>query len=352
VTEAVRLLIAGAGVIGRAHALRVQAMAGCALAGIADPSPAGAAFARELGVPHWNELDTALDAAQPDGAILATPTPLHVQGALACLAHGVAVLVEKPVAGTLEDAWVLVSAAERAGAPPVLVGHHRRHSAVLEVAREAIASGVLGTLVAVQGSALFHKPAAYFSEAPWRTQRGGGPILTNMVHEVDNLRVLAGDIDEVQAFASNTRRGFEVEDTVAISLRFACGALGSFVLSDVAASTRSWEQTSGENEAYARDTTEACYLVSGERGSLAVPTLRLQTVQGEPSWFEPMRVRTLAPAQADPLQRQLAHFCAVVRREVAPRVSARDATRTLQATLAITDAAASGRAVRCDGNPS
>ena len=96
----------------------------------------------------------------------------------------------------------------------MLVGHHRRHSAVDDRAREAIDSGALGRLVAVQGSALFHKPASYFDEAPWRRQKGSGPILNNIVHEIDNLRMLAGEIVEVQAMASNARRGHEVEDTV------------------------------------------------------------------------------------------------------------------------------------------
>jgi predicted dehydrogenase len=347
VNERLRIVVAGAGTIGRAHVERVKANAACLLAGIADPAPASAAYAAGLGVAHAVELEALLDTVRPDGVILATPNVLHVQGALTCIARGMPVLVEKPVADTRAAAVRLVEAVERSGVP-VLVGHHRRYSAVLEAACSTVASGALGALVAVQGSALFHKPAVYFEEAPHRRQRGAGPILTNMVHEIDNLRLLAGEIVEVQAFVSNARRGFEVEDSASVGLRFANGALGTFMLSDVAASTRSWEQTSGENPAYARDTAEACYLISGERGSLAVPTLRLQTAEAEPSWFEPMRVRMLSAAPADPLVRQLDHFCAVIRRAAAPRVSVRDATQSLRVTLAIAQAAASGRPVRCD----
>ena len=236
--ERLRIVVAGAGTIGRDHIARVRASAGCVLVGIADPAPSGAACAASLGVAQADGLEALLDAVRPDGVILATPHVLHVQGALACIARGVPVLVEKPVADTLAAAVRLAEAVERSGVP-VLVAHHRRYNTALEVACSTIASGALGALVAVQGGALFHKPAAYFEEAPHRRRRGAGPILTNMVHEIDNLRLLAGEIVEVQAFVSHARRRFEVEDSASVGLRFANGALGTFMLSDVAASTRS-----------------------------------------------------------------------------------------------------------------
>src|SRR5208283_1012449 len=99
--------------------------------------------------------------------------------------------------------------------------------------------------------ALFYKPDSYFDEAPWRRQQGGGPIMINMIHEVGNLRAMVGEIVAVQAFASNTTRALEVEDTVIIGMRFANGALVAFLLSDTAACSKSWEQTSRENESYA-----------------------------------------------------------------------------------------------------
>jgi predicted dehydrogenase len=170
---------------------------------------------------------------------------MHVEQALECIAAEIPVLVEKPVGHTLEDGQRLVETAERANAK-LLVGHHRLHSPILHKTVEIVKSGVLGRLVGVIGSAVFYKPDSegYYDGAyAWRKQPGGGPILLNMIHEIGNLRAMVGEIVAVQAFASNATRKFAVEDTVAIGLRFENGALGTFLLSDTAASPKSWEQT-------------------------------------------------------------------------------------------------------------
>jgi predicted dehydrogenase len=105
---------------------------------------------------------------------------------------------------------------------------------------------------------------------------------------------------------------------------------------------RSWEQTSGENPIYAHCGDEDCYTIAGTRGALGVPTMRLRTYDGEPSWTAPFQTRVVEVQRADPLALQLAHFCAVLRGEASPRVSARDALETLRVTLAIARAAATG----------
>jgi predicted dehydrogenase len=334
--------VAGAGLIGRAHIERIRDHDDCIVVAIADPSAAAADVARAAEVPLYSDLPTLLDTAKPDGVILATPNALHVEGALQCIERSVPVLVEKPVADTLADA-VRLADAEAASRVPLLVGHHRRHSRLLEAAREAIAAGRLGRIVAVNGSATFRKPDRYFADSPWRRQAGGGPILINLVHEIDNLRMLLGEIVQVQAMASNAVRGFEVEDTAAVALRFASGALGTFLLSDAAASPRSWEQTSGENPDYDHHADEDCYVIAGERGSLNVPTMRLRCAAGgDASWSSPLATETLAVEAGDPLARQLAHFCAVIRGDAEPRVSAADAARTLRVTLAVAESARQG----------
>ena len=338
-----KIAVAGAGAIGRRHMELIAQSPECALCAIVDPAPGAVETARKAGVPLHGSLAELFVHQRPDGVIIGTPNPLHVENALDCIAAGVAALVEKPVAHTLPEGVRLYEAAERAHAK-ILVGHHRAHSPILAKAREIIAQGTLGSLVAVQGSAMFFKPDSYFEEAPWRRQPGGGPVLINMIHEIGNLRSLCGEIVAVQAFASSTTRGFPVEDTVAINLKFANGALGTFLVSDTAASARSWEQTSQENRSYATYADEDCYVVVGTRGSLAIPTMRVKAYDkpDDRSWWKPFHTSVAQVDRSDPLEHQLAHFCAVIRGDARPLVTVRDGLMNLRITEAIAEAARTG----------
>lgn len=346
-----RIAVAGAGAIGLAHITVLKNEPTARLSAIVDPSPAAAAVAAREGVALYPSLEALLAADRPDGIVLATPNPLHYPQAQACLDAGLPMLLEKPLTATVVEGRALV-AAVAAKNGRLLVGHHRAHSPVMAKAREVVASGRLGRLVAIQGSAMFCKPDRYFTDGPWRREPGGGPILLNLIHEIHNLRILCGEIAAVQAFASSGTRGFAVEDTAAITLRFANGALGSFLLSDTAASARSWEQTSRENPDFASASCddEDCYVIAGTHGSLAVPTMRLKTFAdaASRSWFVPLQSEVVAMRREDPLARQMAHFAAMVRGECEPLVSAADGLANLVVVEAITEAARTGRLVELD----
>jgi predicted dehydrogenase len=341
----VRIAVAGAGMIGKRHIEEVDASDVAELTAVVDPGPAGPALADKFAVPLYPSLADLFVAAKPEGVILATPNRMHVDGGLECVAAGVPVIVEKPIGETVDAARRLVEAGEAAGVP-ILTGHHRNYSPIMAKAREIITSGRLGPIVGITGTALFYKPDAYFEEnGGWRRQPGGGPILLNLTHEVNNLLSLVGDIATVQALTSNATRGFPVEDTAAMVFRFAGGALGTFLLSDTAASARSWEQTSQENTSYATYGDEDAYHIVGTRGSLSVPTMRLKVFEGERSWWEPFTTSTEDVERSDPLANQITHFAAVIRGEVQPICSGRDGLKTMQVVDAVVESARTGRPV-------
>ena len=341
-----RIAVAGAGYIGQAHIAMLQQSSTCELAAIVDPSPAARTLAAQAGVPFYASLEQLLAEGPPDGVVLATPNQLHVAHANLCMDAELPMLLEKPLAPTVDEGRLLAERAQAVNAR-ILIGHHRAHSPIMAKAREVIAAGTLGRVVSVMGSALFFKPDEYFAEAPWRREVGAGPILLNMIHEVHNLRMLCGEITAVQAFASQAVRQFPVEDTVAINLRFASGALGTFLLSDTAASARSWEQTSQENKAYSTYEDEDCYVIAGTHGSLSVPTMRLKTYPRDQdrSWWKPFECGVVDMVREDPLLHQMEHFGAVIRGEAEPLVSVHDGLTNLLVTEAIVRAAATGQVV-------
>src|SRR6185369_7800607 len=198
-------------------------------------------------------------------------------------------------------------------------------SPIMAKARETVRGGHLGQVVAVVGTALFAKPDEYFDVGDgWRRLPGGGPILLNLIHEINNLQSLVGDIVGVRAVTTNAFRGYPVEDTAAMVFTFANGALGTFLLSDTAASARSWEQTSGENPDYAGYPDEDCYHIAGTMGSLSIPTMRLKVYTGARSWYSPFDSSVAAVDRSDPLVHQIAHFADVIRGLAEPVCSARD----------------------------
>lgn len=338
-----RIALCGAGLIGREHITLIEGHPGTTLAAICDPSPEAATLAQKLGVPHFTDFAPMLDAVKPDGAIVATPNQTHAPVALACIERGIACLVEKPVAESITSAKKIVAASEKSGVP-VLVGHHRRHSPDIRAAKRAIEAGELGPLVAVNGMTLFDKPDEYF-KAEWRTKAGAGVILINLIHDIDALRHLVGEIESIRAFTSSAIRGFEVADTASLAIRFENGVLGTFVISDAAVSPWAWEYTSGQ-ALYHPKQPGPCLFLAGRKAALSVSDMYLwRHAEANQHWQHPL-IRDYRPGDGSlTYVNQLEHFIKVIRREVQPLISARDGMATLAATLAVEKAAAEDRAV-------
>ncbi|KAA0594922.1 putative dehydrogenase [Azospirillum lipoferum] len=339
----VRLAVLGAGLIGRRHVDHVLNEDCAELMAIVDPSDVGKALAAEKGTGWYPDFATMIRRERPDGVIISTPNQMHVANGLEAVAAGVPALVEKPLADNVAAATTLVEAAEKAGVA-LMTGHHRRHNPMIRQAKAVIASGRLGQLVSVHGSCWFYKPDDYF-DLPWRREKGAGPVFLNLIHDVDLLRYLCGEVAEVQAMESNALRGNAVEETAVVLLRFASGVLGTVNVSDKIVAPWSWEFTAGENPAYTH-TQETCYMIGGTLGSLTVPYLDLWHNPTKPSWWEPIVRERLPVEYRDPLGLQVRNLCEVVRGTAKPVVSGREGLETLKVIEAVKQAAATGRPVR------
>ena len=338
----VRIAIAGAGLIGKRHIEAVMAEPTAALHAIVDPADTGRAVAEKHGVAHYRTLEDLLSTDKPDGIILATPNQMHVSQGLMCVEAGVPALVEKPVAIDLDEGQRLIEAG-RARGVPLAVGHHRRHNPLVAAAKAQIDSGILGAIVAVHGMFWLAKPEDYFSVS-WRCEPGGGPIYLNLIHDIDLLRHFVGEIVSVHAVESNEIRGHAVEDTAAILLTFASGALGTFSVSDTIVSPWSWELTAAENPDFPA-TGQPSFFIGGTQGSLEFPGRRVWSYAGERGWTEPISATSHSGLKGEPLVRQVAQFVRVIKDGEAPLCAASEGLKNVAVIEAIKRSAASGKTI-------
>ncbi len=335
----VRIAVVGAGLIGRRHVDHVRACREARLHAIVDPTDGARDLAASCGVPWFADMEAMIAAGKPDAVIVATPNSLHVTHGLASIAAGLPTLVEKPIADSLDGARRLVAAADAAGVP-LMVGHHRRHNPLIARARETLVSGKLGRIVAAHAFFWIFKPDPYFDVA-WRRQPGGGPVLINLIHDIDLLRHLVGEIEAVQALQSNAVRGHPVDETTVLTFRFANGALGTANVSDTIVSPWNWEHNASENRDYPR-TDQNFLFIGGTHGSLSLPRLELWANESERSWLKPFASSRVAANEENPLDRQILQLCRVVRGEEPPLVPGIDGLLTLAVVDAVRRAAASG----------
>jgi predicted dehydrogenase len=121
-----KLGVVGAGLIGTTHIKIAREIPEFDLVGIADPDPAARVIAEQYGPALYKSHKDLLADAKPDAVIIATPTQLHAPVGIDCVRAGAHILVEKPIADTVEAANRLNAEAQRTGRI-ILVGHHRRY---------------------------------------------------------------------------------------------------------------------------------------------------------------------------------------------------------------------------------
>ena len=340
------IAVVGAGVIGRTHVDAIRQASGVRLSGIVEPGPGGRAYAEENGCRLHANLDELI-ASRPDGVVVATPNETHAALAMELLAAGIPVLVEKPLATTVAEAASILKASEKAGVP-VLTAHHRRYNERILKARQLAGSRDFGHLVIGSVLCSLKKPASYFDVA-WRTLPGsGGPLLINMIHEIDLLRFLFGEVASVNATQSNAERGLPVEDTAGAILRFEKGGIITLAVSDAAAAPWAWDISANENPGRFPAHPVSSHHFCGSDGAFSLPDLTFWFHGGEKSWTEKMQQRAEAVPDKDAYIAQISHFAEVIDGKATPRCSGLDGARNIAVIEAIRQSAITGKTVELD----
>nr|POF13297.1 udp-n-acetylglucosamine 3-dehydrogenase [Quercus suber] len=358
-TSMISVAVIGAGVIGTRHAEIVISCPDTKLLCIVDPGPSARAVASTLGVPHFETLQhmLAVKECTPDAAIVCTPSTTHVSISQDLLAAGIHVLVEKPISTTIASGQELVDTLrdlrqheqtdheDVKSSPRLMVGHHRRFNPYVTATKRAIDANVVGRVIAISGLWTTCKPAAYFAPpTAWRAQMasGGGPILTNFVHEIDVLQYLLGPVTRVHAEQTLSQRAHDVEEGAAIMLRFASGVVGTFVVSDATPSAHNFESATGENPLIPQQRRDVLRIFGAE-GTLSMGDMHVSTYEHgrEKSWSSALAISRLDVAEEQvPFDEQMKHFVNVIRGVETPRCTAEDGLSALRVCDAIKQAIA------------
>jgi UDP-N-acetylglucosamine 3-dehydrogenase len=206
-----RVGVIGVGVMGSNHARVFADMPGIKVVGIVDPDAKQRDFvAKALGCAGYDEVDTLLDSGV-DAVTIAAPTHLHHDMALTCIARGVHVLVEKPIASSVEEGRDIITAARHAGVT-LMVGHVERFNPAVEAIKNAIRDeDILSIAITRVG--------------PFPPRMSNvGVVIDLAVHDIDLIRWFTdSDIIEVQPQLSSAVA--EREDIALLQFRTASGVL-------------------------------------------------------------------------------------------------------------------------------
>lgn len=198
--------------------------------GAFSPTPARRkAFADRFGLPVVDSAEAIFEDTSIDYVIILTPPNSHLELVRQAAAAGKHVLLEKPLDVTLERSRQLVETARQAGIKLGIVFQRRFRTTFSETAR-LLCEGELGEIISVSMRLSNWRPQSYYDEPGRGTiaRDGGGVLLTQAIHTIDQFITLAGLPTEVNAFAvTSPVHRMETEDLVHASLRFENGAIGS-----------------------------------------------------------------------------------------------------------------------------
>jgi predicted dehydrogenase len=351
-------VVGGGGLIGKRHCQHVLDNTRTNLCAITDPSDAASAFAKDLDTVCYKSVAELLESPhRPDAAIVCTPNHTHVEVGIQLARAGVHILCEKPISTDQSSASSLVKAVEECNVK-LLVGHHRRFSPYMRALKQVVESGVLGQIIAVNGLWTTIKPPEYFQGInSWRRDKAsGGPILINLIHDVDLMHFLFGPISSVHAERTPSQRsnGIEAaEEGAAALFKFESGLVGTFLISDNVASPHSFEQGTGENP-HLPKTGKDFYRIFGSRGTVSFPDMTLSSYEGvEASWNNVMTSKTLPVEGVElaPLAAQLDHFVDVCAEQEPSKCTGVDGMRALAVCEAVRRALETGAAVNVELSP-
>ena len=230
-TEPVRLGIIGLGMAGATMVHAAALHPGVRLAAAADPQPdPRAAFTRDFGAAAFEDARQVCERRDVEAVYIATPHQFHREHAVLAAECGKHVIVEKPMALSLEDCDAMIEAVDR-NKVHLIVGHTHGFDPAVREMRRIISSGAVGPLALV--AMWNYTNFIYRPRRPEEldTSSGGGILFNQIPHQIDTLRVLGGDISSVRAIARQLDPSRPTEGLASALLQFESGAAATITYS-------------------------------------------------------------------------------------------------------------------------
>lgn len=222
--------LVGCGRIARRHSelLGKGLVAGAKLAAVCDVVGEKAeSIGKSYDVPWYLDFNEMMERGEIDLVSVLTPSGLHAEHVIALAKYGKHIIVEKPMALTLDDADKMIKACDANACRLFVVKQNRFNLPVVKL-RSALESGRFGKIVLGTVRVRWCRPQEYYDSDPWRgTWAMDGGVLTNQAsHHIDLLEWMLGDVESVFAKSATALVNIEVEDTAVVILKFISGALG------------------------------------------------------------------------------------------------------------------------------
>jgi predicted dehydrogenase len=225
-----KFALVGCGRIAKRHSelLGGRQIAGASLAAVCDVVPEKArAMGEKFGVPYHTDMLEMMAKTPADIVSVLTESGNHARHVVALSKFKKHILVEKPMALTLDDADAMIKACAAAGVKLFVVKQNRFNVPVVKL-RQALEAGRFGKLVLGTVRVRWCREQSYYDQDKWRGTWAldGGVIANQASHHVDLLEWMMGDVEDVFAMSATALVKVETEDTAVVSLRFRNGALG------------------------------------------------------------------------------------------------------------------------------
>lgn len=338
--------IAGCGKVAHLHAKSIEALEAVELTAVWSRSESTATeFAGAYGARVYPSIGEMVKAESLDLVIVCTPHPFHKDPVLEAAEAGAHVLVEKPLASTLEDCDRMIGGCRAADVKLGVICQRRWYEPSIRV-KQAIEAGKIGKPILGAVQLFGWRDQAYYDADAWRgtwSMEGGGVMVNQAPHPLDLFLWFMGDIEEVYGVSRNLNHpGIEVEDTAVAVVKFKDGALGNVILSNSQKPGLYGKvHVHGENGASVGTQPEGgAMFIAGSTGIPDPPINDLWTVPGEEGLLdewkaEDAEMHSKIDATVYYIGQQIGDFADAIREGRDPAVTGEDGRKVVELFTAI-----------------